>query len=140
MARKTGATELLSKKGLRMYMDGMTDVEIAVVVGCVRSNVCRWRKQLGLEANAPTGSEDWYACMKNIMRTGEETIGLYDKGLTDAEVAKRLGITKSAARKRRRRFKFPPNRKSHEIATKQANQEQECFHPHYEDEEEDDRA
>lgn len=108
--RKTGATKVIEQIGHQLYKSGATDVEIAAKVGCFKSLVWRWRRKHGYEANAPTGTEDWFACRKTVVKNGEEVLAMHALGLDDSQAAARLGISQGAFRCRRRRMGIPSQR------------------------------
>lgn len=98
----------LNTIGIEMYNEGCSDTDIAKAVGCSIPNVRYWRALRDLPAICKAGSEEWYA--RRDCTTRSETILAVERGLTDREAAKELGISRSAFTLRRNRLGIPPGR------------------------------
>jgi hypothetical protein len=108
---KTGATARLERVGLDMLKNEMTDPEIAAAVGCSKSSVIRWRQLHHLPPSAPHGSELRLTKRVSTHEGQLLVMDLWEKGLTDIEAGRQMGITRAAFSQRRRRLCLPRNRK-----------------------------
>lgn len=80
----------------KLYGEGLSDREIADEVGEAKRVICSWRKTRGLPANRKVGRS---------LRLKEEKKRrrLYEDGLSDSEIAERVGVTRKAIGSWRRR-------------------------------------
>lgn len=109
MSRCTGVTQILQTVGHRLWIQGWTDPMIASHLGCTKSTVCRWRSLLGLEPNAPTGSETWRDQFYKRDGVSISLMTLHESGMTDAEMSPILKISRVAVMRRRNRLGLSPN-------------------------------
>lgn len=85
-----------------LYEEGLSDPEIADRVGVTPSAIAQWRKRRELK---PKG-----AGPKTLSGDEEERRrALYEKGLSDPEIADRIGISRSAVQSWRQDRDLPPN-------------------------------
>lgn len=90
------------QKAAELHKQGKTDSEIAAAVNVSRQTISSWRNELGLKINSartatPRGCKvDWAAAMP-----------LYEKGLTDKQIAAQLGCSHKTVCKWRRKNGLP---------------------------------
>lgn len=89
----------------KLYQKGATDAEIADAVGLSRQAVARWRKQNGLQSkHQPINAG------RPLKMDLEELRRLHAEGLSDSEIAERLGSGRAWVAELRLRMHLPANR------------------------------
>ncbi len=89
------------QRRMELYREGLTDGEIADIVGVKTCTIWEWRNKTGLNPNVNVGG----LSKKDIDRRKK----LIKKGLSDREVAERIGIETSALQKWRNENRIEPN-------------------------------
>lgn len=94
------------QKRLALYEQGMNDPSIAKVLNVKKKVIWRWRYRNGLPANA--------RCMRNGLSNDEreKIMLLYNKDMSDPEIAQLLGLCRRTIFTFRRSRNLPPNKKS----------------------------
>lgn len=92
------------EKRLRLYNEGLPDTEIAKKCYVSRGAIKGWRKRRGLEANLSQGES-----FKD-KKEHKERMKYYNQGLTDREIGKKVGLSKSGVAYWRRQYNLPANR------------------------------
>ena len=92
------------EKRLEMYHNGHTDFAMAKIEGVEISTIAKWRKKYGLSANNVKSKSP-----KRRKNTYKKRMELYNKGLSDSEIAKKVGITTSGIESWRKRNGLEPN-------------------------------
>ena len=90
----------------RLYEQGKSDGEIAEVMGCYASVVRVWRKRNDLQINIKPRK-------KRVVKSRfdwDKGRTLYDRGMSDGEIAKVLGCNKNSVLKWRGRTNLPANK------------------------------
>lgn len=87
-------------KIMELYQQGMTDSEIARVVGVSRQTVTRYRNRNGLKAN-----------YTSLLQRKNQVPALWEQGLTDEEMAVVLGVSRYTVGEWRKKYGLPANRR-----------------------------
>lgn len=83
-------------KRLSLYLKGMSDVEIARELSYSKSCIYSWRKKNKLSANVNLRKEETKMYVKPYSQDiREKFLELYELGMTYAEIAREIGISKS---------------------------------------------
>jgi WhiB family redox-sensing transcriptional regulator len=97
----------------RAYDSGLTDREIAAIVGCAPSTILDWRKRRGYPANHPQGAYNRSLPPPRAPITPEEHArrkDLWEKGWTDLAIGRLIGLSASAIRDWRNRNDLQANK------------------------------
>lgn len=89
---------------IKLYNAGMSDREIAEVVGCSPDNIATWRGKQGLPPNPGKAANRHVPPEQEALR-----MRLYEQGLSDSQAAKRCGLTTMGFARWRQRHKLPGN-------------------------------
>jgi len=93
------------ERRMKLYREGLSDYEIARRLGVHRTTIREWRGRRGLSPNFKRGEP--------IPREEEERrLKFYKMGLTDYEIAKAVGVSKTAISNWRYRRSLPANNPS----------------------------
>jgi len=86
---------------MRLYNEGLNDLEIGRRLKITRSAIYVWRKKRGLKSNFPCGGQ-------RLNKDKEERrMKLYNEGLNDTEIGKKLRITPATIQAWRKSRKLP---------------------------------
>lgn len=97
-AHNKGVYSFDTVQAMRLYQEGLNDVQIAERVGARRSNIYWWRKVNGLKANFQVHMQTF---------SEEEARRLYEAGLSDSKIGQALGVTTQSIYKWRKRRDLP---------------------------------
>jgi hypothetical protein len=86
----------------QLYDSGYHDYEIARRLGVTPSAICSWRKSRGLSPNGKVGGS-------HLSDRMDERSELYELGLSDADIARRQGVTRQAIWLWRQKKNLPKN-------------------------------
>lgn len=86
---------------MELYKQGLSDYEIASIVGVSQSTICNWRKKRNLPSNKTLRDNEGH----------KEKLELYNKGYKDEEIADKLNLTLQAIRDWRKKYKLDKNKK-----------------------------
>lgn len=89
---------------MELYNTGMSDREIAEVVGCSPDNIATWRGKQGLPPHPGKGKARRVPPEQEALR-----MRLYEQGLPDSQAAKECGLTTMGYTRWRQRHKLPGN-------------------------------
>lgn len=99
---------------LPLYEQGKTDDQIAEACGVNPWNVRDWRHRRKLEANRTPARSGGRKPWKNREQEDSLLRPLYERGLSDGQIAKEAGIHGSTVYQWRHRFNLPANRRKHQ--------------------------
>lgn len=107
-------TEMKNKRRLKLYNKGLNDREIAEKTGVNSSSIYKWRKRNNLPANYDRNLyEDLSQSKKNEIKK------LYNKGLTDTEISKKIDLGLALVRKWRKKRELESNYQSKQLNKKE---------------------
>lgn len=93
----------LNQPRLDLYNAGLNDTEIGQQLGLTKGTVARWRKTRGLAPNHQHGG----AAVTPEQHA--QRLALYETGLSDVKIAKRMGLGTNAIQYWRQKFNLPPH-------------------------------
>lgn len=97
-AHNKGVYSFDTVQAMRLYQEGLNDVQIAERVGTKHHNILWWRKVNGLEANFQVHMQTF---------SEDEARRLYKAGLSDSKIGQALGVTTQSIYKWRKRRGLP---------------------------------
>lgn len=93
---------------MELYNAGMSDREIAEVVGCTPDNIATWRGKKGMPPNPGNDKGRHVPPEQEALR-----MELYKQGLSDSQAAEQCGLTTMGFARWRQRHKLPANGTEH---------------------------
>lgn len=91
----------VDEQRMELYNQGMSDCEIAVRQGVSQAAIAKWRNNHKLQRNIQEKTKKW--CKESFA----ERMELYNKGLSDGQIAKELGLNTSTIMQWRHRRGLP---------------------------------
>jgi len=96
-----------NREKYELYKQGKTDKQIAETLGLNKKTICNWRKRNNLEVNRSKRKGNIGINWKKH----NEKMKLWNEGLTDGEIAKKLNISKGRVRQWRYKHQLIANKK-----------------------------
>lgn len=98
-----GELKLSDEQWLKLYRKGLSDYQIAKILGVSRESIRYRRKRLGLKAN-------FLPKQKRFEVLKDKFVELWNNGYTYREIRKRLGVSYLTIKKWRKRLNLPGRR------------------------------
>lgn len=105
-------TEKEEKERMDLYKQGLSDGQMAKILGLTKSPILKWRTSRGLPRNYKPRFQPGNQFGRLGVLPKEEhelRMRLYNKGLIDKEVAKVCHVSKDAISQWRRKYNLPAN-------------------------------
>lgn len=107
-------SEKEEKERMKLYKQGLSDVQIANILGLTKTTILRWRKIRGLQRNYKPRFQpgNQFGSLGVLPKEEHELrMSLYKKGLVDEKVANLCYVSRDAIYQWRRKYNLPANGK-----------------------------